>query len=108
MLYFFWRPNLTLKLVNCLATHMSTACGLESVNWFPSKPGMLWNSSPEKGGGTACRKSAIIRVIRHNWMLKGSFNGIFSPANICYGDDGICTWNEEAVSRCTLFASQVN
>ncbi|KAG5567522.1 hypothetical protein RHGRI_002908 [Rhododendron griersonianum] len=87
---------------------MSTACGLESVNWFMSKPKMLWNSSPEKGGGIACRKSAIIRVIEHNWMLQGSFNSIFSPANICYGGDGIRTWNEEAVSRCALFSSQVS
>ncbi|KAI8557731.1 hypothetical protein RHMOL_Rhmol04G0032600 [Rhododendron molle] len=38
-------------------------------------------------------------VIGHNWMLQGSFNSIFSPANICYSGDGIRTWNEEAVSR---------
>ncbi|KAI8541470.1 hypothetical protein RHMOL_Rhmol08G0063400 [Rhododendron molle] len=39
-------------------------------------------------------------------MLQGSFNSIFSLANICYSGDGIRTWNEEAVSRCTLFSSQ--
>ncbi|KAI8524655.1 hypothetical protein RHMOL_Rhmol13G0164800 [Rhododendron molle] len=40
-------------------------------------------------------------------MLQGSFNSIFSPANICYSGDGIRTWNEEAVSRCILFSSQI-